>query len=121
MFKQWQLILIGSLASIALILAACSPASDSEDSEEKTEGAAATTEVQEIKESASGSQQKETTESTAGPSSVSGIPLDPDAKYGGVLQTMTTGEGPSFSTWEEAAGVAPYAMQPLHSLSLIHI
>ena len=115
MFKQWQLILIGSLASIALILAACSPASDSEDSEEKTEGAAATTEVQEIKESASGSQQKETTESTAGPSSVSGIPLDPDAKYGGVLQTMTTGEGPSFSTWEEAAGVAPYAMQPLHS------
>ena len=113
MFKKWQFILIGSLAAIALVLAACSPASESEE----TEGAAATTEVQEIKESASGASQKEAPkeEESAGPTSVSGIPLDPDAQYGGVLQTMTTGEGPSFSTWEEAAGVAPYAMQPLSS------
>jgi peptide/nickel transport system substrate-binding protein len=48
--------------------------------------------------------------------SVSGIPLDPDAKFGGVLHTAYQSEGPSFSQWEEAGGVAPQAGQPLTNM-----
>ena len=119
MIRRLPLILIGSLAAAALMLAACSPASDSDDdssaTETKTE-TAATTAVQEIKESASGQQQKEAPkEEAAGPTSVSGIPLDPDAKFGGILQIFDDSEGPSISTWEEAAGSGFFTMQPLHS------
>jgi peptide/nickel transport system substrate-binding protein len=44
--------------------------------------------------------------------SVSGIPLDPNAKSGGVLQKAYTQEGPTFSSWEEAAGVSPAVTHP---------
>ena len=120
MFRRLPLILIGSLAAAALMLAACSPASDSEESDTSSSSTAtsgaATTAVQEIKESASGQQQKEAPkEEAAGPTSVSGIPLDPDAKFGGILQIFDDGEGPSNSIWEEAAGSGFFTMQPLHS------
>ena len=120
MFRRLPLILLGSLAAAALMLAACSPASDSEESDTSSSSTAtsgaATTAVQEIKESASGQQQKEAPkEEAAGPTSVSGIPLDPDAKFGGILQIFDDAEGPSNSTWEEAAGSGFFAMQPLHS------
>ena len=36
--------------------------------------------------------------------SVSGVPIDPNARFGGVLLIATTSEGPTFSNWEEAAG-----------------
>jgi len=49
----------------------------------------------------------------AGPTSVSGIPLDPDAKFGGVLYGAASGDGPTFSNWEEAAGIPDDATQPL--------
>ncbi|MBI2857124.1 MAG: ABC transporter substrate-binding protein [Chloroflexi bacterium] len=39
------------------------------------------------------------------PASVSGITLDPNAKFGGVVRAAYTSEGPSFSTWEESAGI----------------
>ena len=121
MFRRLPLILIGSLAAAALMLAACSPASDSDDSDDSSSSSAtsgaATTAVQEIKESSSGTQQKEAPkeDASAGPTSVSGIPLDPDAKYGGILQLFDDGEGPSNSIWEEAAGSGFFTMQPLHS------
>ena len=119
MIKRMPLILLGSLAAAALILAACSPASESDDSDTSTTTTetAATTAVQEIKESASGAAQKEApkAEESAGPTSVSGIPLDPDAKFGGILQLFDDSEGPSNSTWEEAAGSGFFAMQPIHS------
>jgi peptide/nickel transport system substrate-binding protein len=50
--------------------------------------------------------------------SVSGKPLDADAVYGGILQTSYTREGATFSTWEEAGGVAPFATHPSHNMIL---
>ena len=49
-------------------------------------------------------------------SSVSGIPLDEAACYGGILKVAYTEEGPSFNTWEETGGVAFKAMHPLHNM-----
>ena len=115
MFKRWPVILLGSLAGAALLLAACSPASETETESEPAKSVASQTETQTIKESASATSQKETTAKAAGPTSVSGIPLDPDAKYGGIMQTFDDGEGPSNSIWEEAAGSGFFAMQPLHN------
>ena len=48
--------------------------------------------------------------------SVSGIPLDPAAKFGGTLRKANTSEGPSFSLWEEAGGI-PFAVgQPVTNM-----
>ena len=124
--RKWPLILLGSLAVVALLAAACAPASESDDS--GTTSSDTTTErpdVQTITDDTSTA--SDSTDSTTDSTdetmtddhmdhSVSGIPLDPDAVYGGVIRTTTTGEGPSFSTWEEAAGVAPFAMHPLHNM-----
>ena len=52
--------------------------------------------------------------------SVSGVPLDPDARIGGVLSIATTAEGPSFSNWEEAAGSAPHYNHPIANMLLSH-
>lgn len=48
--------------------------------------------------------------------SVSGVPIDPDATYGGVLLIATTTEGPTFSNWEEAAGSAPMYGHPVGNM-----
>jgi peptide/nickel transport system substrate-binding protein len=50
--------------------------------------------------------------------SVNGIPLDPNAKYGGVLQSAFTQEGPTFSTWEEAAGNSFTTVHPVSNMLL---
>ncbi len=65
-----------------------------------------------------GSTSTDTMTKDEAPKSVSGKPLDPDAVYGGVLTTAYTREGPTFSTWEEAGGVAPYAVHPSHNMIL---
>jgi peptide/nickel transport system substrate-binding protein len=44
--------------------------------------------------------------------SVSGIPLDPNAKFGGELNTTVSGEGPTFSTWEESSGNPAAVVDP---------
>ena len=48
--------------------------------------------------------------------SVSGVPIDPDARFGGVLLIATTSEGPTFSNWEEAAGSAPMYGHPVGNM-----
>ena len=48
--------------------------------------------------------------------SVTWIPLDEAACYGGILKVAYTEEGPSFNTWEETGGVAFKAMHPLHNM-----
>jgi peptide/nickel transport system substrate-binding protein len=54
---------------------------------------------------------------TTGETSVSGIPLDPNAKMGGILHAQgATTEGPTFSTWEEAAGIAFHVAHPTHNM-----
>ena len=58
------------------------------------------------------------TQINATPSSVSGIPLDPHAVYGGVLNVSYTSEGPTFSSWEEASGVAFSMGHPIHNMIL---
>ena len=48
--------------------------------------------------------------------SVSGVPIDPDARRGGTLIIATTSEGPTFSNWEEAAGSAPHYGHPVGNM-----
>ena len=48
--------------------------------------------------------------------SVSGVPVDPNARFGGVLLIATTSEGPTFSNWEEAAGSAPMYGHPVGNM-----
>ena len=48
--------------------------------------------------------------------SITWIPLDEAACYGGILKVAYTEEGPSFNTWEETGGVAFKAMHPLHNM-----
>jgi peptide/nickel transport system substrate-binding protein len=119
MNKKWPLLAIGLLATFALIAAACTPAS-----EDDTPEPVATT-----------GGQVDTggdTPPTATPTmddddddmdddmmmshSVSGKPLDPDVVLGGVLQAAATGDGPTFSNWEEAAGIPDDAIQPLSNM-----
>ena len=52
--------------------------------------------------------------------SVSGVPIDANARIGGVLSIATTAEGPSFSNWEEAAGSAPHYNHPIANMLLSH-
>ena len=53
-----------------------------------------------------------TPEPRNGETSVSGIPLDPDAKYGSVLRTSYLSYSPSFIPWESSAG---------HSFQVAHL
>ncbi len=48
--------------------------------------------------------------------STSGVPIDPNARYGGTLLIATTSEGPTFSNWEEAAGSAPHYGHPVGNM-----
>ena len=48
--------------------------------------------------------------------SVSGIPLDPNAKFGGIMITAASGEGPTMSTWEEAAGNSFDIVHPVSNM-----
>ncbi len=117
MKNKWLLLLVAMLASLALVSAACGPAADDDD------GGAEPTEVslppvQPIQ----GSSPTAVPEVTAAPvddmmnTSVSGVPIDDMVRTGGILRNSYTREGPTFSTWEEAAGIAFPTMHPLHNV-----
>jgi ABC-type transport system substrate-binding protein len=103
--------LFGVLAVIALIAAACGPAAEPEPTSPPSTGGTP---------SGSGSTGGGNTggggQSTGQNTSVSGVPLDPDAKYGGVLRTAATGEGPTINTWEEAAGNSFDIVHPVSNM-----
>ena len=122
MRQRWPLILLGSLAVVALLAAACAPASESDDDGGTTTApetvapeATERPEIQTITESTEKAESASSGETMEpeGPASVSGIPLDPDAQFGGVLTGAATGEGPTFSNWEEAAGIPDDVAHPL--------
>jgi ABC-type transport system substrate-binding protein len=148
MKHQWSRLAFGLVVGTVVVLAACAPAEeDSSDSggtttsgpppalnvpssaapnqTDTTPGGRADTQT----DTSTGST---TTDSTSTDStsttdtmtkdepetSVSGKPLEPEAVYGGVLTTAYTREGPTFSSWEEAGSVAPYATHPSHNMIL---
>ena len=106
MRQRWTMILFGGLAAVALVAAACAPASEP-DSTGNGGGGDTTT---------SGGGDTGGGSGTTSGVSVSGVPLDPDARFGGVLTVATTTEGPTFSNWEEAAGSAPMMGHPLTNM-----
>ena len=105
--SRWTLLLVGLVATLALLAAACGTAEE-EDEEETTQPPEPTATAIVITGSAADpTATPEMDEPMDDPdTSVSGIPLDPDAKYGGVLQTSYTSNSPSFVPWESAAGHA---------------
>ena len=115
MKNKWLLVVVAMVASVALVSAACGPGAEDETPE------AAPTTVGEVTIGQS-------TPPTATPAmdgddmsemmdhSVSGKPLDADAVFGGILQTAATGDGPTFSNWEEAAGIPDDAIWPLSNM-----
>jgi len=115
------MLLLGVLATAALVAAACAPASEDTDTGgDTTTTGAPQASVSEVQSASSASEttagSSSTTTVTPGvETSVSGIPLDPDAKYGGVLLTSQTSEGPSFLNWEEAAGVSFRVTAPMQN------
>ncbi len=114
MKNKWILLLLALVATLALLSAACGPGEeDDEDTTDPTPASALPT-IQQIVGSSP-------TAAPVGPTrneneSISGVPADPDARFGGTLNIAYTREGPSFSTWEEAAGVGFPSMHPLHNM-----
>jgi peptide/nickel transport system substrate-binding protein len=107
------MLLVGAVTGVVLAAAACGPGA--EPTETPTGGGSGGVDRTPI--SIGGGSQTPTSSGggTAGQTetSVSGIPLDPNAKMGGIIQTAEDTEGPTFSNWEEAAGIAPFATHPL--------
>ncbi|MBI4236058.1 MAG: hypothetical protein HY688_01705, partial [Chloroflexi bacterium] len=89
---------VGVVAGALALAVACAPATEPQ----------APTPTAEKPAAAQPTEQKPAEQKPAQPAkptiSVSGIPLDPAAKFGGILRTPHTGEGPTFSTWEERSG-----------------
>ena len=112
--SRWTLLLVGLVATLALLAAACSPAEEDTPVPNTPEPTATAVVI----ESSSGGDPTATPDSMDGTTemddsaSVSGVPLDPDARYGGILQTSYTSHSPSFITWESAAG---------HSFNVNHL
>ena len=101
------LLVLGALgASALLVAAACAPADD----------APAATTTAPVATAAATAVATVTDPMTEMTSSVSGVPISADAKYGGVLSVATTSWGPTFSHWEEAAGSTPSMGQPLSNM-----
>ncbi len=99
--SRWTLLLVGLVATLALLAAACGTAEE----EEATAVPEPTATAVEITSSAADpTATPEMGESEMMDTSVSGVPLDPDARYGGVLQISYTTNSPSFVPWESAAG-----------------
>ena len=120
---RWAQVLTGGLAAGALIVAACAPADEPTQAATTTPNVAATaapggTTTEPVATAIVAQPDRGQAAATAIPqssgsgsmeemnTSVSGIPLDDGAKSGGVLTVASTREGPTFSTWEEAAGIA---------------
>ena len=129
MKNRWLTVLVGGLAGAAMIAAACAPADDDSNGETGVsqqaaqEGQAEGGTASDVLSVQQAGQQEPEDKSgdmmDAVETSVSGIPLDPNALYGGVLQIRDDGEGPSFSNWEEAAGISFNVIAPIAS-ALIH-
>lgn len=106
MRNRWIMLLLGGFAVIALLAAACAPASESDSGD--ASGGDTTTGGGDTSDGGG-----TTPDATV---SVSGVPLDPDARYGGTLSVAVTSEGPTFSNWEEAAGSAPMMGHPVANM-----
>jgi peptide/nickel transport system substrate-binding protein len=106
MKHSWTAIVVGILGSVALIAAACGPAQAPEDAGSSQQTTDTRPQIQQITDSA-GQQQTPTGSQTSGPKSVSGVPLDPNAKQGGLLYTSITQAPITFSDWEEAGSSQP--------------
>ncbi len=99
-------LLVLIMSTLLAVSAACGTASDDEDTPEPSQNN-------------SGSSSSTTDGGGNGAAhthSVSGVPIDPGATYGGVLTIATTSEGPTFSNWEEAAGSAPQYNHPIANM-----
>jgi ABC-type transport system substrate-binding protein len=102
--------LLGGVAGAALAAAACGPGA--EPTETPTGGGG----VDRTPIGVGGGDQTPAPANTPdaqAETSVSGVPLDPNAKMGGIIQTAEDTEGPTFSNWEEAAGISAYSNHPL--------
>ena len=114
MKNKWLLVMIAIFASLALVSAACGPAEET--AVDPTE--VSLPPVQPIQ----GSSPTAVPEATADAmddmmnESVSGVPIDDMVQTGGILSGAYTREGPTFSTWEEAAGVGFPTMHPVHNM-----
>jgi peptide/nickel transport system substrate-binding protein len=118
MRTKWRSVLFGGLAGVALIAAACGPAATPEETPTGGNDGGSSGVDQTPISIGGGSQTPAPSDGTnaQGETSVSGIPLDPNAKFGGVLTTYAQTEGPTFSNWEEAAGIAPFAIHPVSNM-----
>ena len=121
--KQHLLKMTFGLAIGAVVaLAACAPADDEDTTDAGTTTTAPapaaetdTTTSASTDTSSTSTESSSTTTETMEPeiaTTVSGKPLDENAVFGGVLTTAYVREGPTFSTWEEAGGVAFFAGHP---------
>ena len=104
--SRWPLLLVGLVATLALLAAACGSGAEDDTPAPVVPTATALT----ITGSSPVAVPTETMDDMT--SSVSGIPLDPDARFGGTLQTSYTSHSPSFVPWESAAG---------HSFPVAHL
>ncbi len=109
--SRWTLLLVGLIATLALLAAACGTA---EEDDEETPGPAeptatpllitgsSPTAVPDDMDDSTDDMDDDMTDENV---SVSGIPLDPDAVYGGTLKLAYRSNNP-LNPWEEAAGPA---------------
>jgi ABC-type transport system substrate-binding protein len=106
--NRLTMLLVGMVATLAVFAAACGTEAEVVDTPEPTATALTITGSSPVAvptETMDGMDEPMT-------ESVSGIPLDPDARYGGILQTSYTSHSPSFVPWESAAG---------HSFPVAHL
>jgi peptide/nickel transport system substrate-binding protein len=104
------LVLVGVFATLALIGAACSPADEPEASDTTTSASETTSET------ATTAPDTTSTTSEAAYSSdvsVSGVPLDPDAVFGGTLVRAYYQEGPTYNSWGEKSNLWSELGQPM--------
>ncbi len=114
MQKRWLLVLLSTFAALAVIAAACGTGSETD--EDNSNGTTADPTV-DVSQSQQVTQSLPPTAQTqARTASISGKPLDPDAKFGGIIRTAASGDGPTFSNWEEAAGIPDDAIWPLSNM-----
>ena len=117
MSKKWPLMAVGLLAAFALIAAACgTPAAENDTPEPAATAVGEVTIGQSTPPTATPTMDGDDDMTDMMDHSVSGKPLDPDAVFGGVIQAAATGDGPTFSNWEEAAGIPDDAIQPLYNM-----
>ena len=115
MKNKWLLILVALFASLALVSAACGPGAEDETPEPAATAVGEVTIGQSTPPTATPIMDADDM-SEMMDHSVSGKPLDADAVFGGILQTAATGDGPTFSNWEEAAGIPDDAIWPLSNM-----